>query len=40
MADANDSNSFGKPCGFKSHLRYMNNLDEITCDVHVTVRIE
>jgi hypothetical protein len=22
MADANDSKSFGKPCGFKSHLRY------------------
>lgn len=22
MADANDSNSFGKPCGFDSHLRH------------------
>ncbi len=23
MADASDSNSLGKPCGFNSHLRHL-----------------
>ena len=30
MADANDSNSFGKPCGFDSHLRH-NHLLPLFC---------